>query len=532
MKEAQSHYEVLGVDRRATAAEIKAARGRRIAQWHPDKYVNRTSLERQNAEYQFKRVLEAYDVLGDPHLRERYDRECERKRSRSNRPAASSPPLVSPGTVVLCEHSILTGTLWKVIVGEKPAGELVALQNSAKSIGGRWELRGHVSTSDVRAASARANSLFSRWSHPDFVCGEGSLIIISTEDDDIAFTSAVNDGWDWDKFENHVAYARPSRDVGELDRRIKSGFGPQHPTHKRVRKIASSGFLASFAFASLFSLLVIPMPSFGESETAFEPAPHTAPEEDVPPISEDSTSSGVPAEPACGTSEALPRYRDLPGWSGYRCMRRELVPAVWASCLPRSAYSHTEGAGCPGRQLCCQANDEPVIEGDLAAGDNTDSLPEDERVGRSDEVEAADRLSRIQPSGPQDDRLAALWSDLTKHDGESFVNPERSRILEFSEYWGVVPDSRLAVSVVFHHDGSMVQLFTEGEEACVGVWSIASGSDGLVLTIMTLDACGVSGSWSTVFVEPNEHSSFRRAMDLTPSDGGFVRRWYAYGDAP
>jgi DnaJ-class molecular chaperone len=82
MKEAPSHYEVLGIDRRANAAEIKAARGRRIAQWHPDKYLNRTSLERQNAEYQFKRVLEAYDVLGDPHLRERYDRECEKNSSR------------------------------------------------------------------------------------------------------------------------------------------------------------------------------------------------------------------------------------------------------------------------------------------------------------------------------------------------------------------------------------------------------------------------------------------------------------------
>jgi curved DNA-binding protein CbpA len=389
MKEAPSHYEVLGIDRRANAAEIKAARGRRIAQWHPDKYLNRTSLERQNAEYQFKRVLEAYDVLGDPHLRERYDRECEKNSSRPNRPAASSPPLVSPGTVVLCEHSILTGTLWKVIVGERSAGELVASQNSAKSIGGRWELRGHVSTSDVRAASARANSLFSRWSHPDFVSGEGSLIVISTADDDIAFTSAVNDGWDWDKFENHVAYARPSRDVGELDRRIKSGFGPQHPTHQRVQKITVFGFSASFAFASLLSLLVVPMPSFGESEIAFEPSPPTAPEADAPPIPEDPTSLGEPVEPACGTSEALPRYRDLPGWSGYRCMRRELVPAVWASCLPRSAYSHTAGAGCPGRQLCCPADDAPVVEGDLAGGDNARPLPGDEGVGRSNEVEAA-----------------------------------------------------------------------------------------------------------------------------------------------
>jgi hypothetical protein len=121
-----------------------------------------------------------------------------------------------------------------------------------------------------------------------------------------------------------------------------------------------------------------------------------------------------------------------------------------------------------------------------------------------------------------------------EQNGESYGNPARNRILEFNEYWGVAPGSSAAVSVVFHHDGSLVQLFTEGDEACVGVWSIASDSDsdGLVLTIMTMDACGASGSWATVFVDPNEHSSFRRAMDLTPIDGGSVRRWYAYGDAP
>ena len=60
-------YVVLGVERNASDAQIKAAYRKLAQQWHPD--VN-TDPE---AEERFKEVNQAYQVLGDPERRQRYD---------------------------------------------------------------------------------------------------------------------------------------------------------------------------------------------------------------------------------------------------------------------------------------------------------------------------------------------------------------------------------------------------------------------------------------------------------------------------
>ena len=60
-------YVVLGVERNASDAQIKAAYRKLAQQWHPD--VN-TEPE---AEERFKEVNQAYQVLGDPERRQRYD---------------------------------------------------------------------------------------------------------------------------------------------------------------------------------------------------------------------------------------------------------------------------------------------------------------------------------------------------------------------------------------------------------------------------------------------------------------------------
>lgn len=62
------YYEVLGVDRSASQEEIKRAYRQRAKQTHPD--VNADNL---NAEDEFKKVVEAYEVLGDPAKRSGYD---------------------------------------------------------------------------------------------------------------------------------------------------------------------------------------------------------------------------------------------------------------------------------------------------------------------------------------------------------------------------------------------------------------------------------------------------------------------------
>jgi molecular chaperone DnaJ len=64
----RDYYEVLGVDRGATDAEVKKAFRRLARELHPD--VNRHDPE---AEEKFKEAAEAYEVLADPDRRTTYD---------------------------------------------------------------------------------------------------------------------------------------------------------------------------------------------------------------------------------------------------------------------------------------------------------------------------------------------------------------------------------------------------------------------------------------------------------------------------
>lgn len=65
----RDYYEILGVTKTATAAEIKSAYRKMALKWHPDKNQDKKA----EAETKFKEINEAYQVLSDEKKRQTYD---------------------------------------------------------------------------------------------------------------------------------------------------------------------------------------------------------------------------------------------------------------------------------------------------------------------------------------------------------------------------------------------------------------------------------------------------------------------------
>ena len=61
-------YEILGINKSATAEEIKKAYRKKAIEFHPDK-----NPDNKEAEEKFKEAAEAYEVLSDPQKKQRYD---------------------------------------------------------------------------------------------------------------------------------------------------------------------------------------------------------------------------------------------------------------------------------------------------------------------------------------------------------------------------------------------------------------------------------------------------------------------------
>ncbi len=68
MAEEKDYYKILGVERTASADEIKRAYKKVAIKYHPDRNPGN-----KEAEEKFKQAAEAYDVLRDPEKRQRYD---------------------------------------------------------------------------------------------------------------------------------------------------------------------------------------------------------------------------------------------------------------------------------------------------------------------------------------------------------------------------------------------------------------------------------------------------------------------------
>src|SRR6476620_5705631 len=69
MSSKRDFYEILGVNKGATADEIKKSYRKVAMQFHPDRNPGDKS-----AEDKFKEAAEAYEILSDPDKRAQYDR--------------------------------------------------------------------------------------------------------------------------------------------------------------------------------------------------------------------------------------------------------------------------------------------------------------------------------------------------------------------------------------------------------------------------------------------------------------------------
>lgn len=67
--ENMDYYEILGVNRHASTAEIRDAYRKKAREHHPD-----TSMGVDDGDEAFRRVQKAYETLSDPLKRQEYDK--------------------------------------------------------------------------------------------------------------------------------------------------------------------------------------------------------------------------------------------------------------------------------------------------------------------------------------------------------------------------------------------------------------------------------------------------------------------------
>ena len=62
----KDYYAILGINKNASADEIKSAYRSLAKKYHPDLYATASESEKKAAESKFKEIQHAYEVLSDP----------------------------------------------------------------------------------------------------------------------------------------------------------------------------------------------------------------------------------------------------------------------------------------------------------------------------------------------------------------------------------------------------------------------------------------------------------------------------------
>ena len=96
------HYKLLGVDRKATKQQIKAAFRRLAKLFHPDK----NPQNREEAERKFREILIAYQTLANDRTRAAYDRMLEQHELKRRSQAARRPKPPKDPIAQRCERML------------------------------------------------------------------------------------------------------------------------------------------------------------------------------------------------------------------------------------------------------------------------------------------------------------------------------------------------------------------------------------------------------------------------------------------
>jgi len=89
----RTHFEVLGVTRDATEAQVREAYFRLAKRFHPDVHHDAALSDlRDKLEEVFTRLGEAYEVLCSPRIRASYERDLARREGAEARPSAVTDP--------------------------------------------------------------------------------------------------------------------------------------------------------------------------------------------------------------------------------------------------------------------------------------------------------------------------------------------------------------------------------------------------------------------------------------------------------
>ena len=69
----KSYYDILELQKNASADEIKQAYRKLAKKYHPDLYTHASEAEKKKAEARIKEINQAYSVLSDPQKKKMYD---------------------------------------------------------------------------------------------------------------------------------------------------------------------------------------------------------------------------------------------------------------------------------------------------------------------------------------------------------------------------------------------------------------------------------------------------------------------------